>query len=250
MHVHAAAVVADERLRHEGRRLAVAGGHVQHRVLQDLHFVGLLRQAAGAHADFALAASRDFVVMHFDLQAHLFERQTHRRADVLERIDRRHREVATLEARAVTHVADVVLLARIPRALHRVDLVERAVEARAVTDAVEDEEFVLGAEQRAIGDAGRLEVRLGTLCERARIALIALHGRRLDDVAADVDRRLFEERIEDGRGRVEHEDHVRLVDALPASDRRTVEHLAVTEQVLVERVGRRSSHAVLYRAYR
>ena len=72
--------------------------NVVHAVLQDLHFVGLLHEAAGADADLALAAGGDFVVMHFDLQAHLLERIAHGGADVLERIDRRHREIAALQA--------------------------------------------------------------------------------------------------------------------------------------------------------
>ena len=87
VHVHAAAVVADERLRHEGGRLAVAVRDVQHGVFEDLHLVGLVDQAAGADTDFALAAGGDFVVVHFDHEAHLLERQAHRRTDVLERID-------------------------------------------------------------------------------------------------------------------------------------------------------------------
>ena len=35
------------------------------------------------------------------------------------------------------------------------------------------------------------------------------------------------------RGRVRHQDHVGLIDALPAGDRRTVEHLAVLKEILV-----------------
>ena len=46
----------------------------------------------------------------------------------------------------------------------------------AVADAVEDEEFVFGSEQRAVGDARGLQIRFRALGERARIALIALHG--------------------------------------------------------------------------
>jgi hypothetical protein len=41
VHVHAGAVVADQGLGHEGRRLAVGVGHVVDAVLEDLHFVGL-----------------------------------------------------------------------------------------------------------------------------------------------------------------------------------------------------------------
>jgi hypothetical protein len=39
-------------------------------------------------------------------------------------------------------------------------------------------------------------------------------------------------------GRVRHQDHVGLVDALPAGDRRAVEHLAVDEELLVDVLGR------------
>ena len=71
------------------------------------------------------------------------------------------------------------------------------------------------------------------MAERARVALVALHGGGLDHVAADVDRGFLEERIEDRGARVGHQDHVRLVDALPAGDGGAVEHLAVAEQFFV-----------------
>ena len=45
------------------------------------------------------------MVVHFDLDALLLEREAHRGADVLQRIDRRHREVAALDRRAMAHVA-------------------------------------------------------------------------------------------------------------------------------------------------
>ena len=62
-------------------------------------------------ADLALARRRDLVVMHFDFDALLLEREAHRVADVLQRIDRRHREIAALDRRAVAHVAAFELLA-------------------------------------------------------------------------------------------------------------------------------------------
>jgi hypothetical protein len=102
-----------------------------------------------------------------------------------------------------------------------------------VADVVEHEELVLRAPDRGIGDAGGLEVGLGALGQRTRAALIALHGRGLDDVATQVERGLLEERVEDcGRG-IRHQDHVGLLDALPAGDRRAVEALAVLEEGIV-----------------
>ena len=97
------------------------------RVLEDLHLIGLLHQAAGADADLALAAGGHFVVVHLDLEAHLLEGFAHRGADVLEGIDRRHREVAALDAGAMAHVAFGVGLVGVPGTLDRVDLVDAAV---------------------------------------------------------------------------------------------------------------------------
>ena len=38
------------------------------------------------------------------------------------------------------------------------------------------------------------------------------------------------ERIDERRGRIGHQHHVRIIDAFPTGDRRTVEHLAVLER--------------------
>ena len=116
MHVHAAAVVADDGLRHERQGLAIAVRHVLQRIFQDLHFVGLLGQRVRRDIDLALARGRHFVVMHFEFQAHLLAGHGHGGADVLLRIHRRHREVAALDAGAMALVAVFVGLAGIPRA--------------------------------------------------------------------------------------------------------------------------------------
>jgi hypothetical protein len=55
VHVHAGAVVADQRLRHEGRGLAVGVGHVVDAVLEIWFFVGLADQRVELDADLALA---------------------------------------------------------------------------------------------------------------------------------------------------------------------------------------------------
>ena len=48
VHVHAVAVVANQRLGHEGGRFAVGVGDVVHTVLVDLHFVGFAHQRVEA----------------------------------------------------------------------------------------------------------------------------------------------------------------------------------------------------------
>src|SRR3546814_7275577 len=67
VHVHARTVVTDDRLRHEGRRLAELMGDVLHDVLQLQDFVSLLGQRTELDADLALAGSRDFMMVHFEI---------------------------------------------------------------------------------------------------------------------------------------------------------------------------------------
>ncbi len=176
--------------------------------------------------------------MHLHLDAHLFHREAHRGADVLQRVDRRHREVAALHRRTMAHVAALELLARRPRGLLREHLAVAARHVDVPLDGVEDEELGLGAEVARVAEAGRLEVRLGALGERARIALVALAVRRLDHVARDEQRRLVHERIDVGGARIRHQQHVGRLDALPAGDRRAVERMAAVELVLRELPGR------------
>ena len=64
--------------------------------------------------DLSLAAGGDFRVVHFDLQAQLFHRAAHGGAQVLVGVDRRDREIAALDARAMSQVAAVDVAARVP----------------------------------------------------------------------------------------------------------------------------------------
>ncbi len=236
VHVHAATVVAEERLRHERGRLAVAVCDVLDDVLQHHDVVGFLHERAELHADFALAGCCDFMVVYLDDEAHFLERQTHGGPNVLQGVDGRDRKISALDARAVAEIALVELLAALPRAFVRVDRVRSALHLRRPTDVVENEEFVLGAEECLIGNAGRFQIGLGALRRRTRVTLVALHRGRLDDVAANVQGGFFHERIDDRRARIRHQDHVGLVDALPTGDRRAVEHLAVFENAGIELV--------------
>ena len=161
MDVHAAAVVADQRLGHEGDRLAVALGYVLDHVLEHLDFFSLLDQGVEQHADFALAGSGDFVVVHLDANAHFFQGQAHGGADVVQGVNRRYREVAALDARTVTEVATLVGALGVPAGLGGVDLIEAAADVGTPADVVKNEEFVFRAEVGGIGDAGGLQVGFG-----------------------------------------------------------------------------------------
>src|SRR3546814_18494704 len=78
-----------------------------------------------------------------------------------------------------------------------VELVVALVALDVVLDVVEHEELGLGTEIGGVADAQALHVLQRSLGGRARIALIGLAGRRLDDVAGDRQGRLGEERIQD-----------------------------------------------------
>jgi hypothetical protein len=82
-----------------------------------------------------------------------------------------------------------------------------------------------------------LQVSLGAARHRARVALIALHGVRLQHVAGEVHRHFVGERIEHRGDGVRHQHHVGLVDALPAGDGRAVEHHAAFEEIAIDALG-------------
>ena len=110
----------------------------------------------------------------------------------VQRVDRRHREVAALDARTVTAVtaadfAAGLVAVNFPRGFIGMDGVGLRTHFRAPLHAVENEEFRFRAEVAGVGDAGGLQVLLGLHGDRARIALVHLHGGRLDDVAGDDD---------------------------------------------------------------
>jgi hypothetical protein len=123
-------------------------------VLLQLQPVGALHQRAELGADLVLAGVGHFVVVHLDRDAQRLEDQAHLGAHVLEAVDRRHREVAALDARAVAHVAAFEVLAGVPGRLFGVDLDEAARHVDVPAHAVEDEELGLGAEVGGVADAG------------------------------------------------------------------------------------------------
>ena len=171
--------------------------------------------------------------MFLDRQTHLTHGREHFGAQVAVAIDRRNREVAALDGRPVAHVAFRIVLQVGPGTFDAVDLEAGVVAAGAELDAVEDEELGLGADGYGVADAAGLDVGFAQLGGGARIAAVELSCRRLDDIAEHDQAWLGRERIHDRRGRIRHQDHVALVDRLPAGDGRSVEHDSVTKRVFV-----------------
>ncbi len=230
MRVHPRAVVAEERLRHEGDDLAGRAGDVLDHVLVGHDLVGHPRQRLVAQVDLALAAGCDLVVVELARDAELLEHQHHLRAKVVQRVVRRGREVALLLADRVPEPG----LAGVPVALGRVERVVGVIRAQVVRDLVQDEELALRPHVGGVGDARLGQIRLRAAGDDAWVARVALAGDRVGDLADQRERGRLGERVEDRARRVGHEQHVRLRDALPASDRGAVEPEALVEGRLVE----------------
>jgi hypothetical protein len=234
--VHARAVIFLDRLGHEGGRLAIGMRDLMHDVLVDLHAVGGLRQRAEGQAQLVLRGC-DLVVMLVAGQAHFEHRRDHLAADVDRRVDRRDGEIAALGARTVAEVAAFILAAGVGRQLDIVDLEVRLGVVRVELHVVEHEEFGFRADVYGVADARGLQIRLGALGGRARIAGVEFAGRGFDDVAEHDQHRGGRERIGVDRVEIGLQDHVRLVDRLPALDRGAVEHQAVGEFIFAHHAG-------------
>ena len=205
--VHARPVLAEERLRHEGRVVPVPGGDLLHDQAVGHAVIGHRERVGVAHVDLVLRGS-DLVVVVLD-----------RDADRLERVDR-----------VVAHLGRGVLGG------HRE--VAALVERLRVLVVLEEEVLELGA------DGERVEAELLHPLERGpeHVARVAFVGDavRLDDVA-DEPRDLGAELVPvlvDGprhqleRGGIGDRDHVRLLDRVEARDRRPVEAHPVVERAL------------------
>ena len=74
MYVHAGTVVANERLGHESRRLAIRVRDIVYAVLQDLNFVSLSDQCVEPDTDFTLTCCTHFVMVYFYIETYLLHR--------------------------------------------------------------------------------------------------------------------------------------------------------------------------------
>ena len=241
--VHAGAVVAVDRLGHEGQDLVVTVGHVPHHVLRQHHRVRLIAQGAVLEVDLALARRGDLVVVDLHAHAQVHQRGDDLGADVLLGVDRRRGEIAALVLRTVGQVRrvfavpcaeDAGVAARVPDALVRLDEVMRAMGVLVERHAVEDEELELGAPEAGVGDPRRLQELLGLGGDVARVAAVAVAGDRVSDVGGDAERLFLEEGLHVHRGGVGEEEHVALVDVLEPPDARPVEAEPVLERAHVE----------------
>ena len=104
MGMHAGAVVAEDRLGHEGRGHTVAHRDVLDDVFVPGQPVGHFGQRLEAHVDFGLAGGGDFVMLFLDADADALHLEHHLGADVLQAVGGRHRKVAFLVLDLVAEV--------------------------------------------------------------------------------------------------------------------------------------------------
>ena len=161
-------------------------------------------------------------------------------------VHRRHGEVAALVPGLVGEVAAVLVLAGVPRAFHRVDVVVALVRGGGEARRVEDVELSLRAEVRRVADAGTAQVVLRLAGDVARVPAVGRAGQRVVHEEREVQRLARAERVDHRGARVRQQLHVGLVDLLEPADRRTVEHEAVGEDVLTKR--HRGHGEVLHRS--
>ena len=83
MHMHAGTIVTHDRFGHKCRGLAIRMRNIMHNVFEQLIPIRALDQTVKTRANFALTRSCNFMMMHFNRNAKLFQRHAHRRADVL-----------------------------------------------------------------------------------------------------------------------------------------------------------------------
>ena len=232
VHMHARTIVALDRLGHESGGLAIGIGDLVDHILVDLHVVAALGQRVELEAKFMLGGG-DFVVMLFRLDAHVLHDRQHFAAHVLLMVHRRDGEITALDGGAMAQIAAFIFGAGVVGAFLGVDIIEGFVHFDAEPHIVEDEEFGFGAEIGGVANARRIDIGLGGLGDGARAAGVILVGHRLQHIADQDQRGLGKEGVNDRGFEIRLEQHVGLVDRLPAGDRRTVEHGADVEEVII-----------------
>ena len=239
--VHAGAVVACDRLGHEGGCLACESGGLVDDVLVLHEVIACMLQGVEAVVDLLLACAGDFMVCTFEDEADLLQVGDHVVTQILGVVGRWNREVTALDTVLEADVRSAVFLdvqSGIPRCLDGVDLVEGAAHVVAEAHLVEDEELGLGSERCRVRDAGGLEVCLGLRGDLAGITGVRLVGERVDNREGDVERLVLAERVDEGGLDIRNELHIGFVDGLETFDGGAIEGHALIERVLEEFAGR------------
>ncbi len=156
-------------------------------------------------------------------------------ADVHQRVGRRHREVTFLVANFVAQVRTLDA-APVPFPFNAIEVVVAFVRSVVEPHIVEDEKFGFRANEAGIRNAGALQIVHRFAGHVARIARVIFARDRVLNIAHHHQRRDGGKRIEECSLGLRHDEHVALVNGLPAADARAVKTEPVFEHFLVELV--------------
>ena len=119
--VHAGAVVAEQRLGHEGDGLAVGPGGVLDDVFEQQHVVGRVQQRVELVVDLGLTGGADLVVAALEHESRVLQVGGHLVAQVDVVVVGRHREVTALGADLVATVGRTVGLQRLEELINNIN---------------------------------------------------------------------------------------------------------------------------------
>ena len=102
--MHARTIVTIKRLRHEGGALPVTLSDVTDRVFEELQVVSGAKKIRVAKVDLTLSGSGQFVMMAFNLNAHLLELSGYFRAKVLQGVQWGKRYIAFFIANVISEI--------------------------------------------------------------------------------------------------------------------------------------------------
>src|ERR1700722_12868861 len=234
--MHARAVIRENRLGHEGYRLAGFGRRVLDDVLVLHHVVGRIQQRVEAQVGFRLAARGPCVVLALDVHPDSDHVEDHLRTQVLIVIGGGNREVAFLIARAIAKVLviDFIRPARVPTSLVGINVIKGMLRRTVKSDAVKNKELGFRPKVSCIGNSGGFQVRISALHDVARIAMIGFLRWRIGGVPNHDESRDAKKRVHECRIRIGNQEHVRFVDGSPPANRTGVESESFLEGALLE----------------
>ena len=147
----------------------------------------------------------------------------------MQRVDWRHRKVSTLDMWTVTLITAIHVFTRTPSSLFRADLIKSLTQTKTCVplDTIKNKEFWFVTEISCISNTSFYKIGLSASSKRAGIFNIRLQIIWFNDITTHIERDFFSKRVQDSRFSIWHQNHVRIIDIFPTSNRRAVKHLTL-----------------------
>ena len=173
------------------------------------------------------------MVLRLHINPALDHRLHHVVAQVHQLIGGRAGKIALLVTQLGSQIR-LLIAAPVPLRLAAVEMEIALVCVLVEAHIVEHEKLRLGADEAGVGDAGALEIVGRFAGHMAGIAGVVFAADRILHVADHRQRRQHRKRIDHRRRRHRNQQHVALVDRLPAADARSVEAEAILKDILLQ----------------